>query len=350
MFQRILVPLDGSARAEEALPTAAYLARTTGASLFLLRVVIPSFTYASTYPYSGEFSNVMERVIEEGQAEAYDYLSRLVLTQHLDDIHHYVAVEGGTPIPLILHFIHENQIDLIVMRSHGATGIKRWLLGSVAREIVRRSPVPALIIRDACGPAISKPQELQHAPRILVPLDGTHFAESALLPAAQLSAALASPAQGAIHLTWTILYIREDGERHKELIAKINKDTRAEAEAYLKNVEQRFYTGDLAQFHLQVTSSVVPHSDHSEIWKCIIEEAGQAQLRSLSSPASGDVPACAGCDVIAMATHGRHGLEHLLEGSVTESVLDASTYPLLVIRPEGVKAEKEPEEETHDAR
>jgi nucleotide-binding universal stress UspA family protein len=348
MFQRILVPLDGSARAEEALPTAAYLARTTGASLFLLRVMPSSFTYISTYPYSSR--DVLERAIEDGQSEAYDYLSRLVLTEHLDAVHHYVAVEEGPPIPCILHFIHDNQIDLIVMRSHGVTGIKRWLLGSVARGIVRRSPVPTLIIRDACGPAFRKPQELHHIPRILVPLDGTHFAESALLPAAQLSAALASPAPGAIHLTQTILYVREDGEKHKETIAKINKDTRAEAEAYLRNVEQRFYTGDLARFHLQVTSSVVPHSDHAEVWKRIIEEAGQAQLRALSSPASSDVPACASCDVIAMATHGRHGLEHLLEGSVTESVLDASTYPLLVVRPEGAKTEKEPEEETYHAR
>jgi nucleotide-binding universal stress UspA family protein len=285
--------------------------------------------------------------MEQGQAAAYDYLSRVVLTEHVDDIHHYVAVEDGTPIPRILQFVHENQIDLIVMRSHGATGITRWLLGSVTRGIVRRSPVPALIIRDACAPRIINPQELQHTIRILVPLDGTHFAESALLPAAQLSAALASPAQGAIHLTQTIHYIREEGEKHKEVVARINKDTRAEAEAYLKNIEQRFYNGDLAQFHLQITSSVMPHSDHTEIWKRIIEEAGQAQLRSLSSPALGGVPSYASCDIIAMATHGRHGLEHLLEGSVTESVLDASIYPLLVIRPQGVETEGGPAEETH---
>lgn len=346
MFQRILVPLDGSARAEEAIPTAAYLARTTGASLFLLRVITPSFTYVSAYPYSWEPPDVLERAIEQGQTEAYDYLAHVVLTEHVDDIHHYVAVEDGSPIPRILQFVRENQIDLIVMRSHGATGVRRWLLGSVARGIVRRSPVPALVIRDACGLGISKPQELQHTLRILVPLDGTHFAESVLLPAAQLSAALASPAQGAIHLTQTVLYIREGGEKHRELITRINKDTQAEAEAYLKSVEQRFQTGDLAQFHLQVTSSVVPHSDHSEVWKRILEEAGQAQLRSLSSSILDDLPAYATCDIIAMATHGRHGLEHLLEGSVTESVLDASIYPLLVVHAQDAETAEGAEKET----
>jgi len=349
MFQRILVPLDGSARAEEAIPAAAYIARTTGASLFLVRVISPSLTYTNTYPYSWESTTLMQRMLEQAQAEAHDYLSRIVLTEQLDCIHHQLVVLDGKAVSCILQFVRENQIDLIVMRSHGTTGIMRWLLGSVARGIVRRSPVPALIIRDACAPAVVRPEELQHTFRILVPLDGSPFAESALLPAAQLCVAFASPTQGAIHLMQTIHHIREGGGQQKELVARMNKEAHAEAEAYLKNVEQRFYTGDLAQFHLQVSSSVVPHSDHAEIWKRIIEEAGQAQLKSLSAPTPVEVPNCADCDIIAMATHGRHGLEHLLEGSVTESVLDASTYPLLVVHPQGVEMEEETEVEAHHA-
>ncbi len=349
MFQRILVPLDGSERAEEAISTAAYLARTTGASLFLVRVVRPSLTYAGTYPYGWESPGMLKQAEAQVETGARDYLSRLILTEHLDTIHHHIEVLNGLPIPCILQFVRDNKIDLIVMRSHGETGIKRWLLGSVARDIVRHSPAPALIIRDASIPAFTKLQELLHTIRILVPLDGSHFAESALLPAAQLSAAFASPAQGAIHLMQTVHYISEDADKHKEVITKINKDTRAEAEAYLKNVKQRFSTGDLAQFHLQVTSSVVPHADRTEIWKCIIEEAEQAQVQSLHSPVFGDVTECAGCDVIAMATHGRHGLQHLLEGSITESVLDASKHPLLIVYTQTKETEEETAAETHHA-
>jgi nucleotide-binding universal stress UspA family protein len=341
MFQRILVPLDGSARAEEAIPTAAHLARTTGESLFLLRVIKPPVKYANAYPNSWESPELLEQIRERSEAEAHDYLSHVILTEHLDTIHHNIEVMDGPPVPCILQFVRDNQIDLIVMRSHGETGIKRWLLGSIAREIVRHCPVPTLIIRDASVPAIARLQELLQAVRILVPLDGSHFAESALLPAAQLSAAFASPAQGAIHLTQTVHYIREEGNKQQELIARMNKDTQTEAEAYLKNVEQRFYTGDLAQFHLQVTSSVVPHADRTEIWKCIIEEAEQARIRSLHSPTFGDVTDCAGCDIIAMATHGRHGLQHLLEGSITESVLDASRHPLLVVYTQAEEKEEE---------
>ena len=177
---------------------------------------------------------------------------------------------------------------------------------------------------------------MQHARRILVPLDGSRFAESALLPAAQLSAAFASSTQGAIHLIQTVHSIDEEGSKQKELIARMNKETLAETEAYLKNVEQRFFTGDLAQFHLQVTSSVVAHSNRAEIWKRIIEEAdGSRQM-----------PAC---DIIAMATHGRHGIDHFLMGSITESVFDASTHPFLVVHAQGTETEEEAAVETGHA-
>ena len=129
----------------------------------------------------------------QAETEARDYLSRLVLTEHLDAIDHHLEVLDGMPSSRIVQFVRENQIDLIVLRSHGATGIKRWLLGSVARDLVRHSPAPALIIRDACTPVFTKLQELLQSIRILVPLDGSRLAESALLPAAQLSAAFASP-------------------------------------------------------------------------------------------------------------------------------------------------------------
>jgi nucleotide-binding universal stress UspA family protein len=336
MFQRILVPLDGSEQALEALPVAAYLARTTGASLALLRVVTPDLTYVGTYPYSWEPPELLEQTQERRQAEAHDYLSRIVLTEGLDTIHHYVQVLDGTPVPCILQFARENRIDLIVMRSHGATGIKRWLLGSVAQGIVRHSSVPALIIRDACAATSIRPPEAQHVRRILVPLDGSSLAESALLPAAQLSAALSSPAQGAIHLIETIHYIDEERDKHQELIARMNTETLTETQAYLKNIEQRFSSGDLAQFHLQVTSAVVAHANRAEIWERIIEEADGA------GPVSG-------CDIIAMATHGRHGLERLLMGSITESVLDASTHPLLVVHAQSTEMEEEKAVETNHA-
>jgi nucleotide-binding universal stress UspA family protein len=66
---------------------------------------------------------------------------------------------------------------------------------------------------------------------------------------------------------------------------------------------------------------VVAYTDPSEIGKRILEE----------SECIGDVPGYTGCDIIAMVTHGRHGLQHLLEGSITEHVLDSTVLPLFIV-------------------
>ena len=113
--------------------------------------------------------------------------------------------------------------------------------------------------------------------------------------------------------------MRED--KQKATADKINRETLADAEAYLRNVKQRFLTGDLAQLHLSVTTSVVPHTYLTEIWKRVVEESERVS----------DIPGDAGCGIIAMATHGRDGFQHLFEGSITEQVLDATTRPLLVV-------------------
>ena len=217
------------------------------------------------------------------------------------------------------------------MRSHGATGLMRLVMGSVAQQVLRHSLVPVLVIRDGSSPSLSHPGTLSHAPRILVALDGSSLAEAALLPAAQLCAALAVPAQGAIHLTRTVQMISPMGDESNERVEIMNREVREEAKVYLKRIEQRLQSGDLASFHLTVTSSVVTHVDASDIWKRVVEESECIE----------NVSGYSACDIIAMATHGRHGFQYLLEGSITEKVIDGTTHPLLVVhaqKPE-VKAE-----------
>lgn len=316
MFQRILVPLDGSPLAEEVLPLAVQLARAISASLILLRVVT---TYQNPVPM--EPVTFVKQSRKMVAAESLAYLERVITYQHLDGIAVQKEVITGLPAQTILHFARTHQIDLIIMRSHGATGFKRWALGSVAQQLIRHSLVPVLILRHSDSPARIDPVPLLHPPRILVTLDGSPQAEAILSPAAQLCAALAAPESGAIHLTYTVHHISVKATKQKAIANRLNEDVQVDAEAYLKNVKQRFLTGDLSQLHLSVTTSVVPHSTASEIWKRVLEEC----------ECIGDVPGYSGCDIIAMATHGREGFQHLLEGSITEQVMDATSCPFLVI-------------------
>lgn len=322
MFQRILVPLDGSIFAEEALPIAARLAQTTSAELLLLRVVARPLEQ-DMFAVKSDVS--VEQLREARLIEARKYLAHVIADNHLETLNIHTQILEGLPAPSLLHFTHTEKIDLVIMRSHGKLGLKRWLHGNLAQQFVRYTSMPLLILHDDCFATDRGLDFMAHPPRILVSLNGSALAEEALLPAVELCAALAAPGQGAIHLTYTIKCLSPEGG---ELNARLHTESRLQAEAYLKSVKQRFLTGDLAAYQLAVTTSVVNHFETTDIWKRVLEE----------SECIGDEPGYTGCDIIAMATHGRHGLQRLMEGSITEQVMDRTQRPVLVVHTQPVEA------------
>ena len=313
MFQKILVPLDGSTFSEEALPLAAHIARVTNGELFLLHIVPPV-----TVPfYPGIPTNMVAPMKEHVFTKVQTYLERAIAHAHLNTLKVRIEIQIGEAVSTIIKTAVAHQVDLIILRSHGKTGLSRWLTGSTAHHLVRNSPVPVLVIKDMPN----KPEAYMHPPRILVALDGSAFAETALLPAAQLSETLAFPRQGTIHLTYVVEKLTAGAHRTHAQTAQHNRELRAQAEVYLAQVQERFLTGDLSPYLLDVTTSVVSYTAVEDITKRIVEE----------SSCISDVLGFTGCDMIAMATHGRHGFQHLLLGSFTEGVLDSAQLPLLAV-------------------
>jgi nucleotide-binding universal stress UspA family protein len=155
--------------------------------------------------------------------------------------------------------------------------------------------------------------------RVLVPLDGSAFAETALLPAASVTAALSAPAQGSLHLVLVLPALDAVQEHTNPRI----EASRQKAEQYLQTIEQRLRTGELAPLHLQTSSSVIIGTDVAETLIGLAEPDHQEEEDSKVS----------GYDVLAMATHGRHGTDLWVIGSVTERILEGSHLPLLVVRP-----------------
>jgi len=144
MFQRILVPLDGSTRAESAVPVAARLAQASGGSVILLYVAAPpvspgKFSVSEEYPKAGTYEELVQ---------ATEYLKTLAQTSALSGITTEIQALVGAVAPEILSATQSLHADLIVMWSHGDTGFKRWALGSVAHKLVPHSPVPVLVLRD----------------------------------------------------------------------------------------------------------------------------------------------------------------------------------------------------------
>jgi len=201
MFKRILVPLDGSPHAEEALPVAARLARASNGSITLLQVVSSLIDY---YGPLTEAPFITQQVIEKCTAEAESYLADLAASVDLASIKMKTEITYGVPAQNILNFAQSQHAELIVMCSHGRTGFKRWALGSVTQQVVHHSSVPVLILRE--GQSVLKPAQGNAACPVsaLVPLDGSSLAEAALVPAANLVAALAAPAEGTLHLTQVV--------------------------------------------------------------------------------------------------------------------------------------------------
>src|SRR6266516_2251410 len=131
MFQRILVPLDGSTRAESAVPVAARLAQSSGGSVILLHVAVRLVSpgkpgVPEVYPVVG---------IDEMLAEANEHLKILARSDMLSGITTEVQTLVGAVAPTILAAAQALHADLIVLCSHGLTGVKRWTLGSVAHKL-----------------------------------------------------------------------------------------------------------------------------------------------------------------------------------------------------------------------
>jgi nucleotide-binding universal stress UspA family protein len=145
MYERIVVPLDGSPLAERALPHAVNLAKLSNATLHLLRIV--DFTRLDQYgPYglAVEYT-AYEPVLAEEEATARDYLQQVQDRLSDSGVQITTDVRRGPVTREIVGIAAEG--DVIVMASHGRGGISRWLLGSVAEDVVRNSMVPVMLIR-----------------------------------------------------------------------------------------------------------------------------------------------------------------------------------------------------------
>jgi nucleotide-binding universal stress UspA family protein len=141
MYKRILVPLDGSKLAEQALPYAATQAEKFGAEIVLLKVLQPLPEPAFSAPSA-------VRAAEKASAQLVrDYLDGVAARLQVQNIPIQVALVEGKPYVEIIRFAEENRIDLIVISTRGQSGWSRWLLGSVADRVVRGATVPVLLVQ-----------------------------------------------------------------------------------------------------------------------------------------------------------------------------------------------------------
>ncbi|GCE20535.1 universal stress protein [Dictyobacter kobayashii] len=317
MFRRILVPLDGSPRAEQVLPLAAHIARTYNSTIVLTRIVDIFETIGASTIQAATLTNEIREIQEK---EAQQYLQRVLSDKALEQLETSIEIHSGDVATTLLELIKRQPIDLVVMTSHGYTGYKQWMLGSVAQKMVHDSPTPVLIQRDNYPlPFGTAARDL----KICVALDGSALAETILAPALYLAAACAEPRHREVHLLRIVKTLEADRVEAFLKIHKLNLQQFLydEASNYLKEISERLNKDTATQLGVNVTWSV---SLGRDIAQTIIREVeGETPVQHTPLP----------YNLLALATHGRSGIARWAVGSVADRIFHHSKLPLLVIHP-----------------
>ena len=293
MYDRILVPLDGSGPAEMALPYAIEIAARAGSTLVLMSVCETP---------GSETERLYRTYLEQARTRVISRLQEGDTEKHASV---RTEVHSGKPADELLGYSEQYNAGLIIMASRGRSGKSEWPLGNIAAKMLRATRVPVLLIRTPAAETAIRKKEL--IKKILLPLDGSRLGESAL-PAAEDLAELMGAELGLLHVMQSMypLTIME-GTMLQKPVREDDETTRADAKAYLAAA-----AGRLRNKTLTLSTDVV--SGQPADW--IVKYAEFNQV-----------------DLIAMATHGRSGIGRWAFGSVTDKVLHAGNMPVLVVRP-----------------
>jgi nucleotide-binding universal stress UspA family protein len=281
MFTQILIPLDGSTLAERALPYAQQLA-LPGATLHLVRVV-DVFQYLTWSPFAPPLLPATVDEMVNAEYEAADAYLHAVQQRLPGAGVRVAALEvRGNAAQTLLDYEGATHIDLVVMATHGRSGLARFALGSVADQLVHHGSVPLLLVH-----AFGTPATLE---RLLVPLDGSPLAEQGLAVARTLASQVACE----------LLLLHVIGK----------EEERPGAERYLAEEAQYLRAAQIA---------------------C-------AQQVTLGNPAAVILDAAGNGRTIVMATHGRSGPARWALGSVADRVAHHTQSAVLLIRAGAVAA------------
>ena len=292
MQKTLLVPLDGSEESEASLPWATKLAQERGLTLTLARVAeYPNYGAGAGLEESMSFE-VYEQVLEVEEDEAKSYLDRVREQLAETGLQVETIMRDGRPSFTLLDLADEHSAAAIVIASHGRGGFKRVVLGSVARQLVSHTSIPVFLVR-ATTPEHRREPALN---RLLVPLDGSVLAESALDLAREVAAA------GS-----TLVLVR---------VADTTAQGVTMATVYLDRVAANLRAAGVA-----VET------------QAIVGESKSAVSRHLAEAA-----AASNVDAIVMSTHGRGGVSGWFLGSVADEVVRNVDRPVLLVSARAIAA------------
>ncbi len=306
MYRRILLPIDGSPPSEHAAAVGLALARRLGATVVLVHVIEPQ-----RYRELRDYQEALERARTVGRA-LLEQWERKAQRQKVSCTTQLTSTEPESR-PGVAEALVDAGIahgcDLVVMGTHGRTGLPRVLLGSVAERMARLAPTPLLLVRgDDTRPTLFK--------RILVAFDGSAYSELALQHADALA--------GALEARLSVVYVVPD---LSQLYLSAGRAwmfaDQQQLQAQLAQEQQRLR--EQGEFILQ---EALKRCEHCKPARTVLREAGRhligERIREVADEES--------AELIVMGTHGRTGLRKFLLGSVAEDVAQQARQPVLLVR------------------
>ncbi|MFP4228722.1 MAG: universal stress protein [Salinivenus sp.] len=284
-IRRILFPTDLSDGAARAFPQAAAFADRHDADLHIVHVAGAKSEADAPLPVSHD---TLQDWLGESSGDSLS-LDGLSIVQN--------QVESDTPPERIVAYIEDENIDLVVMGTHGRRGVRRILLGSVTEEVVRTASCPVLTVRTGA----EKPSR-QSIRRILVPVDFSEASESAVQHATEIAKTYGAELD-LLHVVEDVVYPSAYGV---ELPSVPATDVVSRVKKALDNMARE----QVGHEDVQVSAQI-----------------GHAPLTILDYAETNDV------DLIVLSTHGRAGLDRILLGSVAERVMRQAPTPVFLVRP-----------------
>ena len=298
MHKKILVPLDGSAVAEQVLPYVRTLAGKLNIPVELMEVIDIA---ELTFHMSAEKERYFGAIIEDSVRRSGEYLKGVAQT--FPSVSVSFAVEKGTAEEVIIAKAAADKETIITIATHGRSGINRWLMGSVAEKVLRGSANPLLLVR---AKAEAKTEGEVTLKSIVVPLDGSEAAESVLPTVLEMAKKLNM--EIVLFRACNVPYTVFGGVRdHFAIVDELLGAIKGEARDYLEKKTEELKKQGANKVSYVLEQGIVPD-----------------QIISLGRKTPDNL--------IAMCTHGWSGVKRWALGSATETVVRHSGDPVLVVR------------------
>jgi nucleotide-binding universal stress UspA family protein len=301
MFKHLLVPLDGSALAEAALPAASYLVQTLGASATLIHIIEAD----APQEIHGE-----RHLSEPGEAYSYLEGAAQVFPPGASVECHVHTLPASDLARGIVEHVDEFAPDLIVMCTHGSGGLRGLVVGSIAQQVIALGKTPVLLIHPspASGGGTGGGGSWGPLHRLLVPLDGNADHEQGLSFAAGLAVACEADLHllMVVHTSGSLTWQSAATARLLPSMTDAYLDlAQEEAVAYLRRTVEKLRGTGIG------LAAEVQRGDPADV---IVKTAARVEA-----------------DLIVLGTHARSQMEAFWSGSVTPKVAGRSPLPLLLV-------------------